>query len=65
MREVAIVNGARTPFGRGVKGVLRDTRPDTLAVHAMKAVLAKNPQVKKEDVEDIVLGCAFPEASRA
>ncbi len=64
MREVVIVAGARTPFGRGAKGLLKDTRPDTLAAHAIAALLKKVPQVKAGDVEDVVLGCAIPEGEQ-
>ncbi len=61
MREIAIVAGARTPFGRAVKGSLKDTRPDTLAVHAVRKTLEKVPGVKPEELEDLILGCAIPE----
>jgi acetyl-CoA acyltransferase len=64
MREVAIVAGARTPFGRGTKGVLKDTRPDTLGAHAVVKTLEKVPQVKGSEIEDLVLGCAIPEAEQ-
>jgi acetyl-CoA acyltransferase len=64
MREVAIVAGARTPFGRGTKGTLKDTRPDTLGAHAILKTLEKVPEVKGSEIEDIVLGCAIPEAEQ-
>lgn len=64
MREVAIIAGARTPFGRGVKGSLKDTRPDTLAAHAVAKALEKVPQVQPGEIEDLVLGCAIPEAEQ-
>jgi len=64
MREVAIVAGARTPFGRGVKGSLKDTRPDTLGAHAVAEALKRVPQVKGSEIEDLVLGCAIPEGEQ-
>jgi len=64
MREVAIVAGARTPFGRGAKGSLKDTRPDTLGAHAVAKTLEKVPQVKVSEIEDVVLGCAIPEGEQ-
>jgi acetyl-CoA acyltransferase len=64
MREVAIVAGARTPFGRSSKGLLKDTRADTLAAHAVVETLKKVPQVKGSEIEDFVLGCAFPEGEQ-
>lgn len=64
MREVAIVAGARTPFGRGAKGLLKDTRPDTLAAHAVAETLKRAPGVSPAEIEDVVLGCAIPEAEQ-
>ena len=64
MREVAIVAGARTPFGRAVKGSLRQTRPETLAAHALKATLAQVPQLAPEALDDLILGCALPEGEQ-
>jgi acetyl-CoA acyltransferase len=64
MREIAIVAGVRTPFGRGSKGLLKDTRPDTLAAHAVAKLLAKVPQVAGSEIEDLILGCAIPEGEQ-
>ena len=63
MRDVVILQGVRTPFGRGVKGSLKDTRPDDLAIAVVKESLARS-QVSPADVEDVVIGCAFPEAEQ-
>ncbi|MFB6263219.1 MAG: acetyl-CoA C-acyltransferase [Bradymonadaceae bacterium] len=63
-REVAIVEYARTPFGKANKGKLKDTRPDDMAAHAIEAVLDQTSGVEPGDVEDVVLGCAFPEAEQ-
>ncbi len=62
--RVAIVSSARTPFTRANKGELKDTRPDTMAAHAIKEAIARVPGLKAADVEDIVLGCAMPEAEQ-
>ncbi|MBI3071676.1 MAG: thiolase family protein [Deltaproteobacteria bacterium] len=64
MRDVVIVAGARTPFGRGVKGVFKDVRPESLGAAAVKGALAKVPTLKAADVDDVVLGCAMPEAEQ-
>jgi acetyl-CoA acyltransferase len=64
MREVAIVAGVRTPFGRGVKGSLKDTRPDTLGAHAVAETMKRVPSVKGSEIEDLVLGCAIPEGEQ-
>ncbi len=61
--EVAIVAGVRTAFGRGVKGTLKDTRPDTLAVQVIKTALERS-HIPASEVEDVVLGCAFPEGEQ-
>jgi acetyl-CoA acyltransferase len=64
MREVAIIAGVRTPFGRGVKGLLKDTRPDTLGAHAIAETLKRVPGVSAAEIEDIVFGCAIPEGEQ-
>src|SRR5687768_15700206 len=62
---VAIVSAVRTPFTRAHKGEFKDTRPDSLAAEAIKGALAAVPGLKPEEIEDIVLGCAMPEAEQA
>ena len=56
-REVVIIDAVRTPIGR-YNGALKDVRPDDLAATAIKELLARNPQVNKEEIEDVLLGCA-------
>jgi acetyl-CoA acyltransferase len=63
MRDVVILSGVRTPFGRGVKGSLKDTRPDDLAISVVQEALRRS-QVAAEQIEDVVLGCAFPEGEQ-
>jgi acetyl-CoA acyltransferase len=62
MRDAVIVDCLRTPVGKAPRGTLRNTRPDDLAATVIRALLEKYPQVPKEDVEDVILGCAMPEA---
>lgn len=57
MREVVIVDAVRTPIGR-YKGVLKDVRPDDLAVIVIKALIERNPSVPPEMIEDVVFGNA-------
>jgi len=64
MREAVIVSAVRTAVGKAGKGTLRDTRPDDLAAEAIKGALARVPAVKPEMVEDVILGCAMPEAEQ-
>ncbi|MGA9523457.1 MAG: thiolase family protein [Myxococcaceae bacterium] len=62
--RVVIASAIRTPFTRAHKGELKDTRPDTLAAIAIREALRQVPNLKPEDVEDIILGCAMPEAEQ-
>jgi acetyl-CoA acyltransferase len=64
MREVVIVSSVRTPVGRAYKGTLRATRPDELAAIAIKGALAHVPQLDPKEIEDVILGCAMPEAEQ-
>src|SRR5574337_635789 len=64
MREVVIVSSVRTPVGRAFKGTLRATRPDELAAVAIKGALERVPQVDPKEIEDVILGCAMPEAEQ-
>jgi acetyl-CoA acyltransferase len=64
MREVVIVSAVRTPVGRAFKGTLRATRPDELAAVAIKGALDHVPQLDAKEIEDVILGCAMPEAEQ-
>jgi len=64
MREVVIASAVRTPVGRAFKGTLRATRPDELAAIAIKGALARLPQLDPKEIEDVILGCAMPEAEQ-
>ncbi|MFY0579208.1 thiolase family protein [Cystobacter fuscus] len=62
--RVVIASAVRTPFTRAHKGEFKDTRPDTLAALAIKEAVARVPGLKPEQVEDVILGCAMPEAEQ-
>jgi acetyl-CoA acyltransferase len=64
MREVIIASSVRTPVGRALKGALRATRPDELAAVAIKGALDRVPQIDPKEIEDVILGCATPEAEQ-
>ena len=64
MREVVVVSSVRTPVGRASKGTLRATRPDELAAVAIKGALDRVPQLDLKEIEDVILGCAMPEAEQ-
>jgi acetyl-CoA C-acetyltransferase len=59
--EAVIVAASRTPIGRAAKGSLADVRPDDLLAFAIDDVLAKAPEVPRESVVDVMVGCGFPE----
>ncbi len=64
MPEAVIVATARTPIGRAKKGSLADVRPDDLAAFAVKAALAKVPELDLGEIVDVMIGCGFPEAKQ-
>ena len=59
--EAVIIDCLRTPIGKAPKGTLRNTRPDDLAAHVLATLLRKYPQFQPGEVDDVILGCAFPE----
>ncbi len=64
IENVVIVEVVRSAVGRAHKGTLALTRPDELAGQVIAALLARVPQVKAADVEELVLGCAMPEGEQ-
>ncbi len=62
MQEAVIVDCLRTAVGKAPRGTLRNTRPDDLAGAVIGRLMEKHPEIAKDDIEDIVLGCAMPEA---
>ena len=64
MNEVVIASAVRTPVGKAPRGTLRTTRPDDLASVAIMGTLARIPQLDKAEVDDVILGCAMPEAEQ-
>ncbi len=62
MQEAVIIDCLRTPVGKAPKGTLRNTRPDDLAALVFQALLKKYPQVPIDEIDDVILGCANPEA---
>jgi acetyl-CoA acyltransferase len=64
MSEAVIVAGVRTPVGKAGKGSFTHVRSDTLAAITVREVLKRAPGAKAEDIEDLILGCAMPEAEQ-
>ena len=64
VQDAYIVAATRTPIGKSHKGYLRNMRPDDLLATTMKAVLAQAPNLDPQAIEDVVCGCAIPEAQQ-
>ncbi|WP_021028948.1 MULTISPECIES: acetyl-CoA C-acyltransferase [Comamonas] len=64
VQDAYIVAATRTPIGKSHKGYLRNMRPDDLLATTMKAVLAQAPGLDPQAIEDVVCGCAIPEAQQ-
>ncbi|MBW7461527.1 acetyl-CoA C-acyltransferase, partial [Paenibacillus sepulcri] len=64
MREAVIVSAVRTPVGKAKKGSFIHTRAEDLGKIVLQAVIDRAPGVNKEDVEDIMIGCAMPEGEQ-
>ena len=64
MREAVIVSAVRTAVGKAPRGALRATRPDELGAVAVRGALDRVPQLDAREIDDVILGCAMPEAEQ-
>jgi acetyl-CoA acyltransferase len=64
MKEAVVVSAVRTAVGKAPRGILKDTRPDDVAAIVIKEAVSRVPDLKMEEVDDVVLGCAFPESDQ-
>jgi acetyl-CoA acyltransferase len=64
MNQAVIVSAARTPVGKAPNGALRNTRPDDMAAAVIGAVLDRAPGFDRAGIEDVIFGCAMPEAEQ-
>jgi acetyl-CoA acyltransferase len=64
MTDAFIVSAVRTPVGKAPNGSLSTTRPDELAAIAMREAVSRAPGVSSADIEDVIVGCAMPEAEQ-
>jgi acetyl-CoA acyltransferase len=64
MREVVLAGAVRTAFGKSPRGTLRQTRPDDLGAFVIQALLERAKNVPSKDVDDVIFGCATPEAEQ-
>src|SRR5213595_1601265 len=64
MKDAVIVSAVRTAVGKAPKGTLRDTRPDEMGAAAIKEAIARVPGLDGSQVDDVIMGCAMPEAEQ-
>jgi len=64
MRDAYIVQSIRTPGCKRIKGAFKDTRPEDLLSFILKSAMDRTPNLEMNDVDDIMIGCAFPEAEQ-
>jgi len=64
MRDAVIASAVRTAIAKATRGTLRTTRPDDLAAFAINGALERIPQLGRLQIEDVILGCAMPEAEQ-
>ena len=64
MTEAVIVALGRSAIGKAPRGTLKYTRPEDLATQVIKSVISRLPGLPKDQIDDLVLGCAFPEAEQ-
>ena len=64
MKDAVIVSAVRTAVGKAPKGTLRDTRPDDMGAAAIKEAIARVAGLESSEVDDVIMGCAMPEAEQ-
>jgi acetyl-CoA acyltransferase len=64
MRDAVIVSAVRTAVGKAPKGSLRDTRPDEMGAVVIEQAIARVPGLEAAEIEDVIMGCAMPEAEQ-
>jgi acetyl-CoA acyltransferase len=64
MPEAVIVNCLRTAVGKAPRGTLRTTRPDDMAAAVVQELLARTPELDPGEIDDVLIGCAMPEAEQ-
>src|SRR4249920_759120 len=64
VQDAYIVAATRTPVGKAPRGMFRNTRPDDLLAHALKSVMQQAPGLEPGAADDVIVGCAMPEAEQ-
>ena len=64
MKEAVIVTACRSAVGKAPKGILSQTRPEHMGVTVLKELIRRTPGLNTEEIEDVIIGCSFPEAQQ-
>ena len=64
MRDAYIVTAVRTPGCKRAKGAFKDTRPEDLLAFILRSAVEKTDNLDRKDIDDVMIGCAFPEAEQ-
>ena len=64
MQDAVIINARRTAVGKAPRGTLKTTRPDDMAAGVIRALLERTPELNRGEIDDVILGCAMPEAEQ-
>jgi acetyl-CoA acyltransferase len=64
MKEAVIVSAVRTAVGKAPKGTLKNTRPDDLGAAAIREAVDRAEGLDASQIDDVIMGCAFPEAEQ-
>ena len=64
MQDAFVISAVRTPVGKAPRGTLRTTRPDDLGAVAVRGALERVPQLDPRQIDDVIIGCAMPEAEQ-
>ncbi|KTD41538.1 acetyl-CoA C-acyltransferase [Legionella parisiensis] len=64
MTNVYVVDALRTPVGKAPRGIFKNTLPDDLLAHVIRNLMVRNPSVDHQEIGDVVIGCAMPEAEQ-
>ena len=64
IQDAYIVAATRTPVGKAPKGMFRNTRPDDMLAHVLRAVVAQVPELDPREIGDVIAGCAMPEGEQ-
>ncbi|HRO87612.1 MAG TPA: acetyl-CoA C-acyltransferase, partial [Chiayiivirga sp.] len=64
IQDAYIVATTRTPVGKAPRGAFRNTRPDDMLAHVLRAVVAQAPGIDVSRIDDAIIGCAMPEGEQ-